>query len=182
MTPVMSRLMAEILDRQVEPERPFDDLDFAVRTRDALKGGGDLPADLAGLVWTSPSARAIYLRLRAEALAAARRRWQHRGFSTELERMAADSDDDSETFSTSGVTMRMMRNAATGRWLITLQLTAEAFEELPAGTSIRLSDKGGLVWLEGALDRHGGLDGFWEGGDETPRERLRTHGLSFEFF
>jgi hypothetical protein len=96
--------------------------------------------------------------------------------------MAADSDSDFETFSASGVSMRMVHNAATGRWMITLQLTAEAFEELPAGISIKVSDSGGLVWLEGVLDRHGGLDGFWEDDTTGPRERLREHRLIIDLY
>lgn len=178
----MSRLMAEVLDLQVEPEEEFDDLDFAIRVRESLRGAGALPADLARLVWISPSARSIFLSLRAGAIATAKRRLTDRGFSWELERVAADSDGDFEAFASSGVAMRMVHNAATGRWLITLQLTAEAFRELPAGTSIRVSDSGGLVWLEGVLDKHGGLDGFWQ--DETlgPRERLREHHLIIDPF
>jgi hypothetical protein len=182
MKATMSRLMAEVLDRQVEPDEPFDDLAFALRVREALRGSAELPDDLARMVWISPTARSIFLRLRAEALAAAKRRWSDRGFSTELERMAADSDSDFETFSASGVSMRMVHNAATGRWMITLQLTAEAFEELPAGISIKVSDSGGLVWLEGVLDRHGGLDGFWEDDTTGPRERLREHRLIIDLF
>ena len=178
----MKKLMAEVLDQQFEPDVAYDDLDFAIRVRESLKGSMELPTDLARLVWISPNARSIYLRLRAEALAATRRRWSDRGFATELERMAADSDGELDTFSASGVLMRMIHNAATGRWMITLQVTAEAFGELPAGISIRVSDSGGLVWLEGVLDRHGGLDGFWEDETSGPRERLREHRLIIDLF
>lgn len=181
----LARLMADVLMHQPEPETEFDDLEFARSARNALAGGEELPDDLKALIWRSPTARSIFQRLRAEAAAAARRRWRDRGFSTELMRMAADSDSEeseSESFSASGITMHIVRNAASGRWLITLQVTVEALDELPQGVSVRVTDRGGKIWLEGALDRHGGLDGFWEDATMSPRDRARTHGLSFDFF
>lgn len=178
-----ARLMGEVLMHQPEPETLFDDLEFARAVRDALATGEELGADLKALIWRSPTARSIFQRMRAEAAARARKLWRDRGFSTELIRMAADSDaEESESFSASGITLYIVRNAASCRWLITLQLTAEAFGELPQGVSVCVTDHGGKIWLQGALDSHGGLDGFWEDDTLNPRERARTHGLSFEFF
>lgn len=179
----LARLMADVLMHQPEPETEFDDLEFARAVRDALTGGEGLPDDLEALIWRSPTARSIFQRLRTEAAAAARRRWRDRGFSTELMRMAADSaTEEGESFSASGITMHIVRNAASGRWLITLQVTVEALDELPQGVSVRVTDRGGKIWLEGVLDRHGGLDGFWEDATMSPQDRARTHGLSFDFF
>lgn len=178
MTTKMQRLLGQVLDRQIEPEEEFDDLALATAIRDSLGTGAALPPDIARLVWTSPEARSIYRRLRGEAVAAARARWSERGFATRLERRAADSADDVDAFSAAGVEMRMVRSAAAGKWLISLQIVPEAFRDLPPGIAVRVSDSGGLIWLEGSLDRRGGLDGYWEDDTTTPRARLREHSLT----
>lgn len=181
----LSRLLAATLEYQHEPDIAFDDLAFARSVRDAMAAGTaeqDFPAEVTQLIWRSPTARSIFLQLRAEVVASARRRWRERGFSTELIRMAADSaSDESETFSNGGIAMHSVRNAATGRWLISVRLTAEALDDLPPCLRVRVTDRGGKVWLEGVLDRHGGLDGFWDDPETTPRERARAYGLSFDF-
>lgn len=178
MTTKMQRLMAQVLDRQAEPEAEFDDLAFATAVRDGLQAGEPLRADLARLVWTSPGARSIYTRLRAEAVAAARARWSERGFAVEFERRAADSSEDTDTFSAAGVEMRMVRSAAAGQWLISLQVVPDAMRDLPPGIAVRVSDSGGMIWLEGPLDRRGGLDGYWQDETTSPRARLREHSLT----
>lgn len=182
MRPNIARLIAGVLDEQVEDNDDFDDLDFAIRVRNALRLSMVLPGDLAALVWSSPLARSIYLRLRIDATVRAQRQWVQRGFATELVRLAADSDEDSEAIAASGVIVRTTRSKATGGWIITLRLAVDAFEELPTRLSVRLSDKGGMTWLEGQLDSYGGLDGLWQDATITPRERLRSHGLTIEFF
>lgn len=182
MRPNIARLVAEVLDDQIEEDHDFDDLDFAIQVRNALRVSMVLPGDLAALVWSSPLARSIYLRMRIEATARVRGQWALRGFATELVRLAADSDEDSEAIAASGVIVRTTRSKATGGWIITLRLAVDAFEELPTGLSVRLSDKGGMTWLEGRLDSYGGLDGLWQDATITPRERLRSHGLTIEFF
>ena len=68
------------------------------------------------------------------------------------------------------------------RWLLSLKVTPEAFRDLPQGISVRVSDRGGKIWLEGMLDRYGGLDAFWDRDEASPRDRARQHGLTFDFF
>ncbi len=173
----MQRLLVAVQDRQIDPDDDFDDLDFAIQVRDLLARGEPMPSQLERRIQSTPSARAIFRRLRAERIAKARVVWRDRGFATRLERRAADSEDDVEALSAAGVTVRTIFNSASGKWLISLQLTADAANDLPPGLSVRLSDSGGQIWLEGPLDRRGGIDGFWPLDDVSPRRRLREHGL-----
>lgn len=182
MKPSLSRLLDDVLDAQDEPDIEFDDLAFADSIEAALANDGDLPNDAATLIWRSPSARQIYLRMRRERAATLQRRWEERKFSSSLERYAADSSQDSESFSTSEIVLRITRSLGSDQWLVSVQLEPSAREVLPHGVTIRVSDKGGLTWIEGRLDERGGLDAFWEHADETPSARARQHGLAFEFY
>ncbi|MBA4780375.1 MAG: hypothetical protein AB1729_05395 [Pseudomonadota bacterium] len=176
-----SNLLAHVLDRQIEPEQEFDDLWFVDAVSDHLHGDAALPDEVVRLIWTSPSARSLYQRMRAELAREATQKWRRHGHALEFERRAADSLQDSDRFSASGVTIRLLYSQATERWMISLQLSREAYEDLPPGLNVRVTDGGGMVWLEGALDRHGGLDGSWTS-DESPQDRLRDHPLSIDFF
>ena len=176
----LARLLGDVLELQSEPDNEFDDLEFAERVRGAMLAGEDLALDLVSLVWRSPTAREIYITLRREMIDAVREKWIGRGFATEFELKAADSASETETFSAAGIMLHMAFNRASGRWLVNLRLTPEARRELQPGTSVRIADRGGKVWLEGPLDRFGGIDSFWDD-PVSPRERAREFGLTFDF-
>jgi hypothetical protein len=182
MNDVGKSLLAEVLELQSEPEEGFDDLDFASRVRAALAAGREPDREQTILIWRSPLARSIYRRLRAERARDFSARWRERGFATRVELLAAGSESDDDSFVASGLQFHMVRNFATGKWVLTLQLTPDSMEELPPGISVRVSDEGGLVWLDGKLDRQGSLDRFWEDPDSTPRQRASKYGLKIEFY
>ncbi len=182
MKPAMRKLLDTVLERQAEPEQGFDDLAFIADVRETLSRGAPLSDTAKQLVWTSPTARGLYQRLRRDAADAARRRWTERGRDTQIERRAADSAEESSMFAASGFTVRLSQNAATGKWLVTLQLTPDAMEDLPSGISVRLRDKSGRIWIEGPLDRFGGRDAFWEDDSTTPGDELGGQGLFIEFY
>jgi hypothetical protein len=173
-------VLEDMLAEQEEPDGAFDDLAFAESVDSALVRGGDLPPALAAELWRSPQARSIYRLLRAEHIAAARRRWMSRGFATQFERRAADSNDDQDRFDAAGLSVHMVRSRATGRWSIGLRLTPDARRDLPQNLIVRLSDSGGKVWLQGTLDPLGGIDGTWDE-EPGPRSRARAFALTLEF-
>lgn len=182
MNSIGKSLLPELLALQSEPDDNFDDVDIALRLRAALASGRELDSDLVDLIWRSPTVRSIYQRLKAEALKTFAQSWKGRGFATTIEPLAASSESDNDTFIIAGLQFHMVRNYATGKWVLTLQLTPDAMEDLTSGISVRVSDKGGLVWLDGKLDRQGSIDGFWEGHDNSPQERAALFGLNIDFY
>jgi hypothetical protein len=175
-------ILPELLALQCEPEEDFDDVEIALRLRAVLASGRELEADLVDLIWRSPTIRSIYQRLKAEALSAFVHNWKARGFVTSIEPLAASSEGDNDNFVVAGLQFHMVRNYATGKWVLTLQLTPDAMEELTPGISVRVSDKGGVVWLDGKLDRQGSLDGFWYDQGNSPQERAALFGLNIDFY
>jgi hypothetical protein len=174
-------LLREVLNLQSEPENAIDELDIAFRIRANLASGQEMDEELTKILWISPLARSIYVRLKIERLRNFLTVWRERGFSTEIHTLAAGSDNDEDSFVASGLQFHMVRNYATGKWVLTLQLTPDSIEELPPGISVRVSDEGGRVWLDGKLDRQGSLDGFWEDSESNPRQRASKFGLRIEF-
>jgi hypothetical protein len=174
-------ILARVLDHQPETIDP-DGLDAAMPRLAAYARGAPWREDDIALVWTSPAARAAYTRERQAVLHAITDRWAAGGFSQEFTRRAAD-DGDGETLviREAGMSLRVMKAPGSGDWIINLALSPSALEQLPQGTTVCVSDSGGLEWLRGEPDRIGGLDAFWEDPGETPVERLRTHRLTMRF-
>lgn len=174
-----ARLLADILNEQEEPE----DFDLGAFERDlwaALTQGGRLTPELERAIWRIPSARASYLAMREANAERVRRLWSGRGFATEAVRRAADSGGRSHKVTATGWSFQTVQSQATGEWLVTLQVEPEAMALLTEGTPVRVVDSEGLVWLEGRLDRLGGLDGRWAHPDVNPEERMLTHALTFK--
>lgn len=172
--------LAALLNRQHETADPEALEALQERVRDYARGEPWRDEDVA-LVWTSPEARRLFLDARRKALTQIEERWSRMSFDREFWRRAADSEDEQELIlGGAGVTIRILRAPGSGDWVISIGLSPEALEVIPAGTRIKLRDSGGLQWLSGQPDRDGGFDEIWDS-DESPIERLRHHRLTLGF-
>lgn len=181
-----SELLAMVLNQQDDPEG-FDRGAFELALAARLRQGLPPTPAMVHAIWRIPSARAAWLGLRenrerrqrqARSLLQA---WNDNGFDLQTQRRAASSEGGRQTVSASGWSVQVSRSPATGKTLVSLELEARAAALLPPGTRVRISDSGGLVWLEGALDGFGGIDAEWPGHELSPEERLRLYALVISF-
>ena len=181
-----SELLAMVLNQQDDPE-DFDRGAFELAVAERLRRGLPLTPAMTAAVWRIPSARAAWLGLRRAHARRLRQAqdllqiWNDNGFDLQTQRRAASSEGGRQTVSASGWSVQVSRSPATGQTLISLELEARAAALLPPGTRVRISDSGGLVWLEGALDGFGGIDAEWPQHELSPEERLRLYALVISF-
>lgn len=172
--------LAELLNRQHETVDPDALAALEERVGDYARGEPWRDEDVA-LVWTSPEARRLFLEARRKVMAEIEDRWSEMSFDRQFWRRAADAEGEQDlVLGGAGVTIRILRAPGSGDWVVSIALSPEALELIPAGTRIRLRDSGGLQWLSGEPDRDGGWDEIWEL-DESPIERLRHHSLTLGF-
>lgn len=180
MTGETDHALAELLNRQYETADPGALAGLAERVQGYARGEPWAEGDVA-LVWTSPEARRLFLEARRKVLAEVEESWSAMNFGREFWRRAADTEDEEDLLlGAAGVTVRILHAPGSGDWVISIALSPEALQLLPAGTKVRLRDSGGRQWLSGEPDRNGGWDEIWEG-DESPIDRLRHHSLTLGF-
>jgi len=173
-------LLAAVLATQEEPLD--DDALEAVEDRFNIYASGQpWKQDDVRLIWRSPAARRAYQRARAANARAATSGWRGRGHAIDLVQRAADGGDEDRVIEAAGLVLSIRRITGREDWLITLELDHDALSEMTGDVQIRLVDDGGRVWIEGAPDSAGGLDGYWGDASQTPSARLRDHKLTLEF-
>jgi hypothetical protein len=175
-----SELLAMVLSQQDDPE-DFDRGAFELAVADCLRRGQPLPPAMARAVWHVPGARAAYLGLRRAHARRLRQAWNDNGFALRAERRAASTQAARQSVLASGWSVQILRSPASGQTLVSLEMEPRAASLLPPGTRVRISDGGGMVWLEGTLDGFGGIDAEWPHDELSPEERLRHHALTISF-
>ncbi|MEI9992966.1 MAG: hypothetical protein WDM91_00115 [Rhizomicrobium sp.] len=170
-----AELLAEILNAQVEDAPPE-----ATPTiwRQAILGQGRLTAREENILWTSPSARAAFLRLRHELLAPARDAWRDRGHDNVVTLRAAASEAGEQVVEGNGWRLSVTPVAGDD-WVLTLQVDSAVAALIPPSAQLRLVDGEGLIWGQGVPGSDGGLDLDWPH-DGSPLERLRRTNLRLE--
>jgi hypothetical protein len=171
----MAGLLAEVLNAQIEDEPSAVSSDV---WEQAILGRRQLTAKETKLLWTSPSARASYLRLRRTLLGSARQAWQGRGLGEPAYLMAAASESGMQMIEAKGWKLSITP-VPSATWALTLQLERDVAALLPEMAELRLVDGEGLVWGQGRPGRDGALDLDWPH-EESPFERLRRTGLRLQ--
>lgn len=180
MTRQTKALMAALLNRQIDNATEAELEDAAPRWRAYARGAPWTPEDKR-LVWTSPSARSAYLAARREMIQELTGAWSAGGFTREMGLSPTGGGDDDRIVVSAGVSISVVSSAALGGWMITLELTDDAFKLIPSGVTLRVQDEDGRVWVEGVPDELGGIDAYWRDTAETPMERLIGRKLILEF-
>lgn len=177
----MKRLLAAVLDSQIEPEQNLN-IDQE-RLRQALTSGPPLNTDEQRRIWSSPLTRAEYLSLKRQINAEIRIRWRERDFELRLiGRAAADGSDELRYDSSDGsFQITLMRQPDEDMpWLVLLTLSTGLRETLYPSTELRLIDSGGLEWVRGQPDTRGEISFGWYDLINLPDQRLREYTLVLE--
>lgn len=171
----MEGLLADILNAQIEDEPPDMSPDI---WRQAILGQRKLNTAEERVLWTSPSARDEFLRLRRVLLAPARDAWRAQGLDANVFLMAAASEDREHLVEGKGWQLSIAPIPTAG-WVLTLRVEPQSAALLPEYSRVRLVDDDGLIWGQGRLDDDGALDLDWPH-DGSPLERLRRMGLRLQ--
>ena len=178
-TESMTRLLAEVLDGQVE-SGAFGAIS-ETRLREAMTNGPDFTRQERSLLLLSPLVRTDYRRIRNETLKDTRGRIKRHNVEVNLLPLAATTEEETVVLKSSGFTVTLYRQEELGfPWVILVQLDSTYRQAINPMTTLRLADAGGLEWLRGRPDPNGELTGAWYDSEVDLLERVRRYSLILE--
>ena len=178
-TDSMTRLLAEILDSQIETGAHGEIND--IRMREALTTGPDLTKQEQSLLLLSPVARGDFQRMRNKIVSEIRDRVSVYGVETELLPLAAASSGDKITLKNTGFSVTLYCKDDLGiPWVILVQLGNNYQQAINPMTTLKLVDTGGLEWMRGKPDAFGEMTGAWYDFETDLLSRARRFSLVLE--
>ena len=175
----MARLLAEILDSQIE-SGTYGVIKYN-RMQEALTIGPGLTKQEQSILLLSPVAREDFQRMRNKIVAEIRDKISQYGVETELLPLAAADLQDKVTLKNTGFSVTLYRKDDLGvPWVILVQLGKNYQQAINPMTTLKLVDTGGLEWMRGKPDTFGEMTGAWYDFETDLLSRARRFSLILE--